>query len=412
MRVVLANASLIDCVNPEPTVDATVIVEDGRITEIRDGGRYTATGEERVIDLRGSFLLPGLWDVHVHLEWPRQAGLTVAELVIQHYYNAQRGLTEAGVVGIRTAAVAHYIDVALKRAFDSGQHVGPRTFASGYILQTSAGHGVQTGYSWAFQSAMEIECDGPESFVRAVRENIQNGVDHIKVQLTGGIMGTGWDRHQDSFLLQDELEAVFAICHQRGYKVMAHAASPEAVKSALRLKAHSVEHGYVMDEECIQQFLDVDSWYVPTLGITHLTPSQATTDWEKRWVEQRNLSPELNRRADDAAGTHRKWFQRALQAGVKMAVGSDLQPLWEGPLLEMGLWVKNGATPWQTLLAATRDAAEVCGVGQDLGTVEVGKLADLIVVRQNPLEDINHLRSLELVFRDGQLVADHRSGVA
>ena len=95
-----------------------------------------------------------------------------------------------------------------------------------------------------------------------------------------------------------------------------------------------------------------------------------------------------------------------------MAVGSDSQPLREGPLLEMGLWVKNGATPWQTLVAATRNAAEVCGVGQDLGTVEVGKLADLIVVRQNPLEDINHLRSLELVFKDGQLVADHRAGVA
>ena len=118
---------------------------------------------------------------------------------------------------------------------------------------------------------------------------------------------------------------------------MAHAASPESVKSALRLKAHSVEHGYVMDEECIQQFLDADSWYVPTLGITHLTPSQVTHDWEKRWVEQRNLSAELNRRAEDAAGTHRKWFQRVLQAGVKMAVGSDVQPLREGPLLEMGL---------------------------------------------------------------------------
>ena len=93
MRVVLANASLIDCVNPEPTADATVIVEDGRIADIRDGGRYTATGEERVIDLRGSFLLPGLWDVHVHLEWPRQTGLTVPEQVVQHYHNAGRDLT-------------------------------------------------------------------------------------------------------------------------------------------------------------------------------------------------------------------------------------------------------------------------------------------------------------------------------
>ena len=404
MKVVLANASLIDCVNPEPTADATVIVEDGRIAEIRDGGRYTATGEERVIDLRGSFLLPGLWDVHVHFEWPRLTGLTVAEQVVQNYHNAVRGLTEAGVTGIRSAGVAHFSDVALKRAFDSGQHVGPRIFAAGHILTTTAGHAVTNPFTKV--------CDGPDSFVRAVREQIQNGVDHIKLQMTGGILGPDWDLHHYTFQMEEELEAVFAISHQRGYKVMAHAANPDAVKSALRLKAHTVEHGYIMDEECIQQFLDGDSWYVPTLGITHLTPSQVTTEWEKRYAEQSNLTPQLIRRAEDAAGTHRKWFQRALQAGVKMALGSDRQPLWEGPLLEMGLWVKNGATPWQTLLAATRVAAEVCGVGQDLGTLEVGKLADLIVVRQNPLEDINHLRSLELVFKDGQLVADHRSGVA
>ena len=228
--------------------------------------------------------------------------MTVAEQVIQHYYNAQRGLTEAGVVGIRSAGVVHFGDVALKRAFDSGQHVGPRTFASGYILTTTAGHGQTTGYTKAYTKA----CDGPDSFVRAVRENIQNGVDRIKLQMSGGIMGPDWDLHHYPFQLEEELEAVFAICHQRGYKVMGHAANPDAVKSALRLKAHSVEHGYVMDEECIQQFLDGDSWYVPTLGISHLTPSQVTTDWEKRWVEQHSLSPDLIQRAEDAAGTHRK----------------------------------------------------------------------------------------------------------
>jgi imidazolonepropionase-like amidohydrolase len=91
-----------------------------------------------------------------------------------------------------------------------------------------------------------------------------------------------------------------------------------------------------------------------------------------------------------------------------MALGSDLRPLRDAVLLEMGLWVRDGATPWQTLLAATRHAAELCGVGHELGTIEVGKLADLIVVRRNPLEDIHHLRTLELVFKAGRLVSDHR----
>jgi imidazolonepropionase-like amidohydrolase len=125
-------------------------------------------------------------------------------------------------------------------------------------------------------------------------------------------------------------------------------------------------------------------------------------------LDERRLTPDLIKRAEDAVEEHRVWFRRALQAGVKMALGSDLRPLRDAVLLEMGLWVKDGATPWQTLLAATRYAAEVCGVGHELGTIEVGKLADLIVVRRNPLEDIQHLRTLELVFKAGRLVADHR----
>ena len=123
------------------------------------------------------------------------------------------------------------------------------------------------------------------TFVQAIREQIKNGVDHIKLNLTGGIMGPFWDRHWHSFFLDEELQAAFAICRKRGYKVMAHAANPEAVKAAIRLGAHSVEHGYIMDEECIQLFLEHDVWYVPTLAISHLTPGQASTAWEQRWVE-------------------------------------------------------------------------------------------------------------------------------
>ena len=113
-------------------------------------------------------------------------------------------------------------------------------------------------------------------------------------------------------------------------------------------------------------------------------------------------------RAEDAVETHRDWFRQALRSGVKMALGSDVYPLTDSALLEMGLWVKDGATTWQTLLAATRHAAELCGVGDDLGTVEVGKLADLIVVGANPLDDVENLADLRLVLKEGRVVADHR----
>jgi imidazolonepropionase-like amidohydrolase len=399
-RLVLTNASLIDAVTPGVIPGASVTVEGERIVEVTPGHRSPATTGARVVDLRGAYLLPGLWDAHVHLEWPRVPHAGVPELTAQYLANAQRALLDGGVTGLRLAGTPHFIDVALKRAFDSGQHVGPRLYTCGWFLTTTAGHALSTGFA--------LPCDGPEGFVRTIRDHIQAGVDHVKLNLTGGIMGPAWDRHWHAFLTPEELRAAFAICHQRGLKVMAHAASADAVKAALRLGAHSIEHGYIMDDECLRLFREHDAWYVPTLGITHLTPSQATTAWEKQWVAQRALTPELVQRAEDAVDEHRAWFRRALAAGVRMALGSDVRPVREGALLELGLWVKSGATPWQTLQAATRYAAEICGAGRDLGTVEAGKLADLIVVRDDPLADIDNVRTLQMVFKGGRLVADHR----
>src|SRR5438105_1521630 len=125
-------------------------------------------------------------------------------------------------------------------SFDSGQHVGPRLFANGYFLTTTGGHFMTSGHA--------LEVDGPYGWVKAIREQIKNGVDHIKLNLSGGIMGPAWDLHTHSFLLDNEIRAAFEICRKRGFKVMAHATNPEAVKNAIRLGAHSIEHGYIMDD--------------------------------------------------------------------------------------------------------------------------------------------------------------------
>lgn len=398
MKLVLTNANLIDCITPTPIPGASITVEDGRIVEVLNGSRSPSLRDARLVDLKGSYLLPGLWDVQV--QWPHSAGNTVPKESIRFGYSASQALTEGGVVGLRTAGVPQFIDVAWREAFNSGQFVGPRIYASGNYLTTTGGHALGSGFA--------IECDGPYGWVNAIRDQIKNGVDQIKLDLTGGVLGPSWDRHWHSFLLEEEMEAAFAICRQRGYNIMAHASNPDAIKPAILLGARSIEHGYILDDETVELMVRHGIYYVPTLCLTHMTPDKVTTPWEKRWMEENGWTPEIVRRLEDAADVHRQWFQRALEAGVKMVTGSNLTPLKEGVLLEMGVWEKNGATAWQTLLAATRIGAEVSGAGQDLGTVEVGKLADLIVVADNPLENINNLRSLDLVIKEGSIVADHR----
>jgi imidazolonepropionase-like amidohydrolase len=400
MRTILTRATLIDCVQPQPKANATVVVENGRIAEIVTDGRKPAADGAIVVDLGGAYLMPGLWDVHIHPDYLSLSETPLADQVALFGHRLMTALTESGIVGFRCAGTHHFMDVAWKRAFDAGQYVGPRVYACGHFLTTTGGHFLTTGHA--------LECDGPYGFVRAIREQIKNGVDHIKLNLSGGIMGAAWDRHWHSFLLEDELKAAFAICRQREFKVMAHATNPDAVKNAIRLGAHSIEHGYIMDDECIELMLQHNVWYVPTLAISHLTPDQAGNEWERAYVQQRNLAPSLCCRADAASDVHAGWFRKALEAGVKMALGSDIRPLKDAALLEMGLWVRDGATPWQTLVAATKNAASVCGAA-DLGTIEVGKLADLIVVAANPLEDINNVRRLLLVLKEGRIVSDKRT---
>jgi len=398
-NLVLKNFHLVDCLSSDIIPDASLEIVSGRISKITTHGEAIDSNDVRTIDLEGSWVLPGLWDVHVHLMFPDPPPTTSPERVIKYGLNAIEGIKQSGVTSIRTAGTEDWIDVAWRDTFNSGATIGPRIFAAGYFLTTTAGHGKRHPFS--------RQLDGPRDFVKGVREQIERGVDHIKLNLSGGIMGPGWDRHWHNFLLENEIEAAFEVCHQRGMPVMSHAANPKAVKDAIRLGTTSIEHGYIMDSECIEMMLENDTVYVPTLGISHLTPTQVTNEWEHAYLKRANISSEMLSRADEASGEHSKWFRTALNAGVKMALGSDLGPIKDAVYLEMGLWIRDGATPIQAIQAATKTAAELCGVGEDLGTVEPGKIADLIAVRENPMENINHLRNLSIVIKDGQVITNN-----
>lgn len=400
MRLILTNCNVIDCVNPDPKTQATIIIEEGRISDIRDGGATRHTDKDIVIDLKDSYLLPGLWDVHIHPEHPNPPGTTIAQLTAAFGQNLQSGLRAAGITGVRSGGAGHFMDVAWREAFSGPGPAGPRVFACGNFLTTTGGHFLTSGHA--------KECNGPYGYAEAIREQIKHDVDHIKLNLSGGIMGPRWDRHTESFMLPEEIEAAFALCKQRNFPVMAHATNPDAVKMAVKMGARSVEHGYITDDECIEGLVKSGIWYVPTLSISQLSPNLASTKHEIAYAAKKQLSHELINRADDAAAEHRHSFQKALSAGVKMALGSDISPMRESALLELGLWVKCGATTWQALQAATKNSAELCGVGEQLGTVEVGKIADLVVLSKNPIADIENIRTLELVLKEGKIVADHR----
>ena len=254
-------------------------------------------------------------------------------------------------------------------------------------------------------SGCAIEVDGPEGFRRAIREQIKNGVDFIKLNMTGGVMGPPWDGMANTFPLPDEIETAFELCHRRGFKVVAHAGGTDGIKAAVRAGAHSIEHGYILDDEAVSSMVEAGTYYVPTLSLTHLNrgPDYATTELEREWSLAHPIPETYRSRAVEAAAAHADGFRKALSSGVKIACGSDLS-LPDGALFEMGMLVRCGMSEWQAIVAATKTAAEVCCVSDAYGTVEAGKRADLVVLASDPLDNIDNVRDVVAVIKDGKVV--------
>ena len=404
MNLLLTGGQIVDATRPEPRRDAWVLL-DGPV--IREVGQGRAPRAERTLDLGGAWLLPGLWDVHTHLRsttWTgREPAQTFPETVLEHGRNAMDALL-VGVTSLRVVGVAGWADVAWREAFACGQHLGPRLFCCGDAIRTTAGHDPFGG------ARRMVAADGADALVQSVREQILHGVDQIKLITTGGIMGAGHDVMSAVMFLREELTAAVRIARQRGVPVAVHATAALAVKWAVEAGAHSIEHGYLLDEEAAALMARRGVYYVPTLALSHLTRDQARTPPEEAYCAEHVLPDGFRERANRFAPDHEASFRLAREAGVKIASGSDQGPPCEAALLEIELLARQGLGPHGAIVAATRTAAEVCGAADRLGTVEPGKLADLIAVTANPLEDIASLRRLALVVKDGRVVVDRRQG--
>jgi imidazolonepropionase-like amidohydrolase len=381
---------------------ATIVIEDGRITAVERGLRAPGPGDE-LIDLSGSTVLPGLMDMHTHVSKEQGPGSYMvrftqgaAQIALQSTVYAHRTL-QAGFTTIRDLGDSHNVSIALRDAIARGDVAGPRIFTSGKSIATTGGHADPTS-GWAPHLAgdpgpAEGVVNGVADARKAVRQRYKDGADLIKVTATGGVLSLAASGENPQFA-QDELDAIVATARDYGFHVAAHAHGAEGIKRAVRAGVHSIEHGTYLDDEAIQLMKQHGTWYVATIHAGRFVAAQA---------EVPGYFPDIVRPKAAAIGPLiQATFARAHKAGVKIAFGTDCGVGPHGDnARELGFMVEGGMTPMNAIRSATSSAAELLGVQDRLGTVEPGKLADLIAVDGDPLADIDVMRDVRFVMKEG-----------
>jgi imidazolonepropionase-like amidohydrolase len=403
-RIAIRAGTLIDGTGRAPLKDVTIVVEGERIRSVERGAAVPAGAH--VIDLSGYTVLPGLIDAHVHLtgrwigEGPNWEDAAVRDLpqedAIRGVRNARLTL-EAGFTTVRNVGADHFTDVALRRMIEAGVVPGPRMVVSGHALGITGGHCDTNGYvPGLFEPDIARGiADGPDRVRAAVRYQIKYGADVIKTCATGGVLSEG-DPVGVQQYTEEELRVMVEEAAKLGHKVAAHAHGTEGIKAAIRAGVASVEHGSMLDDEAIALFKERGTYLVPTLMAQYAVERQA---------REGILTGLRREKALSIAPVARASFRRAVAAGVKVAFGTDAGVFPHGQnAREFALMVENGMEPMQAILAATREAATLLGLAAELGTVEPGKLADLVAVRGDPLRDIRVLERVEFVMKGGVLV--------
>jgi imidazolonepropionase-like amidohydrolase len=403
-NVLLHNLLVVDAVGDRATPGA-VWVRDGLILASGPDAEVRAQAEAAVeIDLGGAYLAPGLINMHTHfsLALPGQRGDYVSSLdahgIALYMADGARRALHSGITTVRCVAERDHADFALRDAIERGLVPGPDIYTAGQALVCTGGHGHETSDT--------VECDGADDFARGVRTQIKAGADLIKVMISGGIAGEH-ERIDTPQLTRAEMEAVITTAHAWGRKVTAHAGPASVIAEAVELGLDCVEHGYQLTPEVARAMAAAGTALVPTLIVTRCG-SFFDELGVPAWMQERSLA---------AGPRHVESFRMALDAGVQILVGSDMPPFWpfEGTtaiVREMEHLSAFGLGASATLRAGTIEPARWLGIDDQVGTIEVGKKANLIALDENPLDDVSALRTLRWVMTRGDIVRDDRAVVA
>lgn len=376
---------------------ATVLVEGERIVKVAEGN-VRIPSDVYQIPLEGRTLLPGFIDCHVHLcldGSPDPVSAVLAEPMVLRVLRAAefaRQTVMAGVTSVRDMGGTDGIDIGLKQAIQSGLVPGPRMLVSGRLICMTGGHGWQMGR----------EVDGPDEVRKAARDQIKAGADIVKLMATGGVMTPAVEPGSEQ-LTEAELRAGIQEAHKAGKKTATHAMGTQGILNALRAGIDSIEHGVYLNEEAVSLMVERNIPLVPTLSALYHILDKGVEAGIPRFAVEKTLA---------VKPFHFESVRMARDAGVPIAMGTDAGTPFNvhgRNLGELERLVERGFTPVEALEAGTRIAAEVLGLERRVGTIEGGKLADVVVVEGNPMDDVGILLSAEavhVVMQGGRLVKE------
>lgn len=396
--------NVITAEHKQPLAEHTIIIVDDKITEIR-AGYLSPAANAKLIDLRQHTVLPGLMDMHTHFSTQMSAGsygeaqrLNEADFALRGAVFAEKTLL-AGFTTVRELGDSHHISVALRKAIDQGYVQGPRIFAAGKSLATTGGHADPTnGLAYALlgdPGPKQGVINGVDEARKAVRQRYKEGADLIKVTATGGVLSVAKSGMNPQFT-SEELQAIVATARDYGFKVAVHAHGKEGMERAIKAGVDSVEHGTYMDKETMALMKKHGTYYVPTISAGKWVQDKAKID---------GFFPELVRpKAATIGPLIQQTFAQAYQAGVKIAFGTDAGVGAHGENWREFVYMTEAGMPAMAAIqAATIEGARLLGVEQELGSIRVGKIADIIAVPGDPLQDISIMGQVSFVMKAGKI---------